>query len=122
MPEPLQYPIISRCISIIVACITLWTTATPAAAQNAAPVGLDDDYVVETGRTLSLGAPGILANDYDPNGDPISAVSYSGATDEPYLLPRTVPFPTRPTTASQEPTRSRTPSVTLRGLLRHRPR
>ncbi|PEN13808.1 hypothetical protein CRI94_06995 [Longibacter salinarum] len=81
MPEPLLYRSIPRYIGLILGCITLWMTASPTFAQNAAPVGLDDDYVVEMGETLSIDAPGVLSNDYDPNGDALSVVSFSDPGD-----------------------------------------
>ncbi|HET9032246.1 MAG TPA: putative Ig domain-containing protein, partial [Dokdonella sp.] len=47
--------------------------------QNRAPVAVDDGaYTVERGDTLHVPAPGLLANDSDPNHDPITAVPGSG--------------------------------------------
>ncbi len=49
--------------------------------ENRAPVAVDDGpYTVERGDTLSVAAPGVLANDADPNGDPITAVLGTGPT------------------------------------------
>ena len=46
---------------------------------NRAPVAVDDDgYRVERGDTLVVTAPGVLANDTDPNGDTLSALAVSG--------------------------------------------
>jgi hypothetical protein len=41
------------------------------------PVAVGDMYTLDLGTatTLSIPAPGVLANDYDPDGDPITAVS-----------------------------------------------
>ena len=42
---------------------------------NTAPVAQDDGpYVAQGGTTLSVSAPGVLANDADPDGDKLSAV------------------------------------------------
>src|SRR5438876_2333027 len=44
------------------------------AAQNKAPVANNDNYSVNTNTTLTVAAPGVLANDTDQNGDPLMAV------------------------------------------------
>lgn len=47
--------------------------------RNRPPVAVDDGgYRVERGDTLVVGAPGVLANDTDPNGDALAAVLESG--------------------------------------------
>lgn len=49
--------------------------------ENRAPVAVDDGpFTVERGDTLHVAAPGVLANDSDPNGDPITAVLGTGPT------------------------------------------
>ena len=40
---------------------------------NMPPVAVQDNYVIRRGDALSVAAPGILANDYDVNDDPITA-------------------------------------------------
>ena len=46
---------------------------------NRPPVAIDDDgYRVERGDTLVVTAPGVLANDTDPNGDTLSALPVAG--------------------------------------------
>lgn len=50
------------------------------AAVDDAPRGNPDFLAVEAGSSLALGAPGVLANDADPEGDPISVASVA---DEP---------------------------------------
>jgi uncharacterized repeat protein (TIGR01451 family) len=47
-------------------------TATLTTTANRAPVALADTYVVTKGMTLSVAAPGLLANDNDPDGDPLT--------------------------------------------------
>ncbi|HMY06099.1 MAG TPA: cadherin-like domain-containing protein, partial [Accumulibacter sp.] len=39
---------------------------------NTAPNANDDSYTTRPGQTLSIAAPGLLANDNDPDGDPLS--------------------------------------------------
>lgn len=46
-----------------------------------APVALDDDLSVIAGETLSTTAPGILANDFDSDGDSLIAVLVSSTSD-----------------------------------------
>src|SRR5213594_1960331 len=43
------------------------------AAQNKPPVANNDSYSVNANSTLSVPAPGVLANDTDQNGDPLTA-------------------------------------------------
>ncbi|MDD5364933.1 MAG: Ig-like domain-containing protein [Gallionellaceae bacterium] len=47
-------------------------------AGNHAPVAGNDSYGVVAGSTLNVAAPGVLANDSDPDGNPVSAVLVSG--------------------------------------------
>ena len=44
------------------------------AAQNKPPVANNDSYSVNANTTLTVPAPGVLANDTDQNGDPLTAV------------------------------------------------
>jgi hypothetical protein len=46
-------------------------------AVNRAPVAVPDVYTIQQGEPLIVSAPGHLANDTDPEGDPISWVSFS---------------------------------------------
>jgi len=48
------------------------------AKPNSPPVAAADSYTVSAGTTLSVAAPGVLANDRDPDGDPMTAVLASG--------------------------------------------
>ncbi|NBC85294.1 MAG: tandem-95 repeat protein [Bacteroidetes bacterium] len=41
------------------------------------PIAIDDRYTARQGETLTVAAPGLLKNDYDPDGDDMQAVSYS---------------------------------------------
>jgi VCBS repeat-containing protein len=45
---------------------------------NQPPVAEDDEFEVDEGGTLDEPAPGVLANDSDPNGDPLTAELVSG--------------------------------------------
>ncbi|MBN8498898.1 cadherin-like domain-containing protein, partial [Accumulibacter sp.] len=42
---------------------------------NAAPVAVNDSYAMHTNKTLSIAAPGLLANDRDADGDPLQVTS-----------------------------------------------
>ncbi len=42
-------------------------------ATNQAPVAIDDAYAVRVDESLGVGAPGVLANDTDANGTPLTA-------------------------------------------------
>ena len=50
------------------------------AAQNKPPVANTDSYSVNVNSTLNVGAPGVLANDTDQNGDPLTAVLASNVS------------------------------------------
>jgi serine protease AprX len=55
----------------------LWATQSftiQVAAANQPPVATADAYAASSGVTLSVAAPGVLANDSDPDGDPVGAV------------------------------------------------
>ncbi|MFV1962746.1 MAG: Ig-like domain-containing protein, partial [Acidimicrobiia bacterium] len=45
----------------------------PIAKVNAAPVGVNDQYAVVQGQTLTVAAPGVLGNDSDIDGDTLTA-------------------------------------------------
>jgi VCBS repeat-containing protein len=49
-----------------------------ASATAAVPVALDDSYTTAEDTPLIVAAPGVLANDSDPDGDPLAAVLVSG--------------------------------------------
>lgn len=56
--------------------------ATAANAAGLAPIGADDYYTIAQGGTLTVAAPGILANDTDPEGDSLhvgNSFGYNGA-------------------------------------------
>jgi subtilisin family serine protease len=45
---------------------------------NRPPVAANDSYSTDKGTVLTVGPPGVLANDSDPDGDPITAVLGTG--------------------------------------------
>ena len=49
-----------------------------AVSTNTAPVAADDGYMIDEDMLLSVGAPGVLGNDSDVDGDDLSAVVVSG--------------------------------------------
>jgi VCBS repeat-containing protein len=48
---------------------------------NDPPIAANDAYSVAEGGTLTVSAPGVLTNDVDPDGDPITAVLVSGPSN-----------------------------------------
>ncbi len=48
---------------------------------GSAPTAVDDAYSVDEDAQLNVAAPGVLGNDTDPEGDPLSAVHVSDPTD-----------------------------------------
>jgi len=48
---------------------------------NAAPVAQDDAYQTAEDTALTVPAPGVLGNDTDPDGDPLTATLVSGPTN-----------------------------------------
>jgi outer membrane autotransporter protein len=55
-------------------------------AFAAPPVATDDSYAVTAGFTLIIGAPGLLANDTDADGDTLSVVPLSTSVPHPGVL------------------------------------
>ncbi|QDV46217.1 hypothetical protein Enr13x_61260 [Stieleria neptunia] len=45
---------------------------------NDTPTAADDNYVTQTGKTLTIGAGGLLANDIDLDGNPLTVIPVSG--------------------------------------------
>jgi hypothetical protein len=52
--------------------VTLLLVTLTVARANEPPDAVDDIYQVTAGRTLAIDPPGVLANDTDPNGDPLT--------------------------------------------------
>jgi large repetitive protein len=48
-------------------------------SRNDAPVATDDPFVIREGRTLTVTSATLLANDSDPEGDPINVIGFGGA-------------------------------------------
>jgi VCBS repeat-containing protein len=48
------------------------------ACVNQAPVAFDDAYSVDEGSKLNVTAPGVLGNDSDADGDPLTAILVAG--------------------------------------------
>ncbi len=53
----------------------------PVSAPNNAPVAVGDAYTTTVGTALSIPAPGVLANDMDADGDPLTASLQSGVSN-----------------------------------------
>ena len=52
----------------------LATVSITVTAVNDAPVAVDDEYTTDEGHTLTITAPGVLANDADVDGDALTVV------------------------------------------------
>jgi hypothetical protein len=48
---------------------------------NSAPKAVYDSYTMQQDRTLTVNAPGVLANDSDPDGDPLTAALQTTPTN-----------------------------------------
>ena len=56
---------------------TVAVSVAPAGGGNGSPVAADDSYSVQEGRVLTVAAPGLLANDSDPDsGDGVTAFQF----------------------------------------------
>jgi VCBS repeat-containing protein len=49
-------------------------------SSNHVPVANNDSYAVDEGNVLNIAAPGVLANDIDADGDPLTAILAGNAT------------------------------------------
>jgi N,N-dimethylformamidase beta subunit-like, C-terminal/Domain of unknown function (DUF4082)/Bacterial Ig domain len=63
------------------------------------PATLNDSYSIEENTTLDVPAPGVLANDSDPNGDPVIAVLLNGPAHGALTLRPDGSFTYTPTSA-----------------------
>lgn len=63
------------CVSdgVAVVCEEITVTVTESVVVNEPPVAVDDAYETDEDVVLTINAPGVLANDSDPNGDAITA-------------------------------------------------
>jgi VCBS repeat-containing protein len=68
-------------------------------AVNDAPVAVDDAYEATLGTTLMVAAPGVLANDYDVDGDVLTAGLVSSPTNGTLTLNSDGSFDYTPTIA-----------------------
>lgn len=60
------------------ATATVTVTVNPV---NEAPIAVDDDYTTKANTPLTIAAPGVLANDVDADGDDLTVLITSTATD-----------------------------------------
>ena len=69
-----------RSLILAVTLATAFVTFKTSAAFNTAgrPIAVDDGYTVSSGSTLAVAAPGVLANDTDPDGEALTTVLVSG--------------------------------------------
>ena len=65
---------------------SLATVSLSVGATNDAPEAVDDAYATSEDQPLSVAAPGVLANDSDPNGDSLTAVLQSAPKNGTLVL------------------------------------
>lgn len=76
----------------------LATVSIAVVPPNLPPSAVGDSYSVSWNRTLQVAAPGVLGNDSDPNGDPLTAVWESGPSHGSLTLHANGSFSYTPTT------------------------
>jgi RHS repeat-associated protein len=54
------------------------TFAVTVTVSNRAPVAVNDSYITPKGSTTTISAPGVIGNDTDPDGNPLTATLVSG--------------------------------------------
>jgi hypothetical protein len=59
----------------------LTDAADPDCAVNTPPVAADDGYTTDEDTPLNVAAPGVLGNDSDADGDPLTAAQVTGPTN-----------------------------------------
>ena len=71
----------SRLAVLLVAAVVALTAVNIKSVANSPPVGVDDNFAVVEGTQLVVDAPGLLVNDFDPDGDPIAGGFHSDPLD-----------------------------------------
>jgi hypothetical protein len=64
----------------------LATLVTIRVGEERAPISANDQYTVKLDTLMTLASPGVLANDADPEADPMTAVLVSGPTSGTLVL------------------------------------
>ncbi len=67
----------SRLAMLVVAAVVAVTALNVKSVANSPPLGVDDNFEVVEGTRLVVDAPGLLVNDFDPDGDPIASGFHS---------------------------------------------
>lgn len=65
---------------------TVTFTIDPYVVPNGPPTAFDDSYSVDQGNTLTVSAPGVLVNDIDPEGQPMTALLVTGPSNGTLVL------------------------------------
>jgi VCBS repeat-containing protein len=91
-PDSFTYRASDGTVESSPATVTITVTAPP----NEAPVAAADSYITAEDTTLTVNAPGVLRNDRDPEGKPLSAVRVSGPSNGDLTLNANGSFTYRP--------------------------
>jgi Bacterial Ig domain len=67
----------SHLAMLMVAAVVALTALNVKSVANSPPVGVNDNFAVVEGTQLVVDAPGLLVNDFDPDGDPIASGFHS---------------------------------------------
>jgi hypothetical protein len=70
----------SRLAVVMVAAVVAVIAPNVKSVSNSSPVGVEDNFEVVEGGRLVVDAPGLLVNDFDPDGDPIASGFHSDPT------------------------------------------
>ncbi len=81
--------------SLTSAVATATITVTPV---NTPPLAANNTYTLNEDESLTVAAPGVLGNDSDPDGDPLTAVLITGPTNGVLTLNATGAFTYQPNT------------------------
>jgi hypothetical protein len=71
----------SHLAALLVAAVVALTAVNIKSVPNSPPIGVDDTFEVAEGSLLVVEPPGVLDNDFDPDGDAIASGFHSDPAD-----------------------------------------
>jgi uncharacterized repeat protein (TIGR01451 family) len=86
------------CVIVSGTCGSSMTNCTTLTIQNRAPTARDDSYTTAEDTTLTISGPGVLANDFDVDGDALTAIIVSNPANGSLSLNSNGGFVYRPNT------------------------